>query len=113
MAIARCGARNELMGRALAPAAATMTTPAMPTTHPIRNGSAEWFRFGESRMRMVAMMETELTATATAMGRSSPSADSMLLPYQFGLDDSKITKIMSVPPAIEARRASRQADDAR
>ena len=34
--------------------------------------------FGESRMRMVAIMGTVLTATATAMGSRGPSADSML-----------------------------------
>jgi DNA-binding IclR family transcriptional regulator len=47
----------------------------------MRNGIAEWFRCGESKMRMVAMIGTELTASATAMGRSSPSADSILLHY--------------------------------
>ena len=61
-------------GRAEAPSALRMITAATPITHPTRKGSAARFRLGESKIKMVTVMGTELSATATAIGSSPPSA---------------------------------------
>jgi DNA-binding IclR family transcriptional regulator len=44
-----------------------------PSTQPTRNISDERLLFGDKRIRIVAMMGTELRATATATGRVWPS----------------------------------------
>src|SRR6478752_1606687 len=71
-----CCVRTEATGSAWAPRAATDTTRVSPATQPIRNAAPEMFRFGESRIKIVAVIGTELNATATAIGSSCPSADS-------------------------------------
>ena len=55
---------------------ATDTTMVRPATQPIRKAAPEMFRFGDSRIKIVAVIGTELKATATAIGNTCPSADS-------------------------------------
>ena len=45
------------------------TVTVSPRTNPMRNISDERRLFGDSRIRIVAMIGIELSATATAMGR--------------------------------------------
>ena len=52
----------------------TVTTVMAPTTHARRKGRADVFRLSDRRMRIVAMIGTELKAAATAMGSSDPNA---------------------------------------
>ena len=72
----RAVAQSERPGR---PARPPRPPPRSPMTHPIRNGRDERERFGESRMKIVAMIGTELRATATANGRMWPIACTSLL----------------------------------
>ena len=78
VAITVSGRRSERGdGIACAPSVKRETMTAMPSTQPIRNGSAVLAPFGESRMTTVAMIGTELIATASAIGRMCPIASSM------------------------------------
>lgn len=52
----------------------------MPNTQPMRKGIAVVFRFGDSRIRIVAVIGTELIAIARASGSRYPNAWSMALP---------------------------------
>ena len=71
----RVGLPWQARGRhAWASSVLSATTTKSPMTQPIRNGSAERDRFGDSRMKIVAMIGTELSATATANGRMWPIA---------------------------------------
>ena len=40
----------------------------MPSTQPNRNGTADELRFGDSKMKIVAVIGTVLSAAATAIG---------------------------------------------
>jgi hypothetical protein len=51
-----------------------MTTAITPVTQPRRKGSAARLRLGDSKIKMVTVIGTELNATATAIGSSPPSA---------------------------------------
>src|SRR6478735_2488464 len=62
------GCRGRGFGSELAAMVPTVTRDRVPTTQPIRYGSADRFRLSESRMRMVIRMGTELTAAATPRG---------------------------------------------
>ena len=57
----------------------TDTTMMAPSTDPTRNGTADLFRWSDNRMRIVAMIGTELNAAATPMGSSDPNACSKAL----------------------------------
>ena len=45
-----------------------------PDHPPVRKGSAARFRFGDNKIKIVTVMGTVLSATATAIGSSPPSA---------------------------------------
>ena len=64
-ALARSGLIRGGLGRAEAKNILSTITPATPMTDPMRNGSAATFRLGESKIKIVTVMGTELIATAT------------------------------------------------
>ena len=76
-----------------------MTTTAMPSAQPIRNGRAVWEPFGESRMTIVAMIGTELIATASAIGRMWPIACSIRDPSYWSAEVSRATPSRKVAEA--------------
>ena len=71
-AVVVSGPLRDGSGRAEAPTTLRMITAATPITHPMRKGSAALFRLGDSKIKMVTVMGTVLSATATAIGSSPP-----------------------------------------
>ena len=62
--------RGRVWGADWARRVARVRTVVAPITHPARNGIAASSRWSESRIRIVAMIGTVLTAAAIASGSS-------------------------------------------
>jgi hypothetical protein len=56
-----------------------MITATTPVTQPTRKGTAARVRLGESKIKIVTVIGTELIATATAIGSNPPSACHIVL----------------------------------
>ena len=74
----------------------------------MRNGRAVFVPFGESRMTTVAMIGTELIATASAIGRMWPIACSIPCPFRYcSADVSRATPSRNVAEAGSRSHSSR------
>ena len=64
---------------------------------PTRNGSAARFLFGDSKIKIITVIGTELRATATAIGSSAPSACHIALTVSPTPDSSATLSNLSRP----------------